>query len=452
MADASAGRQSLQNLKESIRDKLYRAVISGGLAAPFAKDRGPALKAIESTWRANTPKRLALEAKLQKRLSALGKTGWQQVDHQELLSIAADPAKHPTMQPRELEIQLIKERHYSNLGLKGKKKGDHGIDDELPRSIVQLVSMVHAETPAGDKVREQMPALITQTAKLLAGPKFVLPLRHFYLHETGRKKPPKPSEWINKHVGRTKKPGRDGLARADDGLLVAAGYDSELDAFVAFRPAKLKSKGDMSRLLGLLEIDRVENFETTTMGVLGHIAILKSPGFQKLAMAILANDIPAGAWPNNPLHTAPKVVEEIKKKHKLSDDAALAYAQLLALPDPTTANMRTWNDWTAARIKKATAELIKQKLVMEAKRARAGRNVFLPGEWAELKAPWLPIETWKLPHLTESDLDSGQTYPVGGPMVLRPFEDLFAAAWQRVLDGDMPKYEEVKRKRKKSTR
>ena len=33
-------------------------------------------------------------------------------------------------------------------------------------------------------------------------------------------------------------------------------------------------------------------------------------------------------------------------------------------------------------------------------------------------------------------------------MVLRPFEDLFAAAWQRVLDGDGPRYEEVKRRKK----
>ena len=33
-------------------------------------------------------------------------------------------------------------------------------------------------------------------------------------------------------------------------------------------------------------------------------------------------------------------------------------------------------------------------------------------------------------------------------MVLRPFEDLFAAAWQRVLDGDEPRYEEAKRKKK----
>jgi hypothetical protein len=33
-------------------------------------------------------------------------------------------------------------------------------------------------------------------------------------------------------------------------------------------------------------------------------------------------------------------------------------------------------------------------------------------------------------------------------MVLRPFDELFAAAWKRVVDGDEPRYEEVKRKKR----
>ena len=83
-----------------------------------------------------------------------------------------------------------------------------------------------------------------------------------------------------------------------------------------------------------------------------------------------------------------------------------------------------------------------------ASRARAGRSHFLPGEWVELNAPWLPIERWKLAHLVELDVDLPEPCPAGGPLVLRPFEDLFAAAWQRVVAGDEPRYEEVKVKRK----
>ena len=126
----------------------------------------------------------------------------------------------------------------------------------------------------------------------------------------------------------------------------------------------------------------------------------------------------------------------------------MLYAQLLAVPDPTTAKVREWNGWTAARLKAASAELVARKLVLEAVRDRAGRSIFLPGEWAVLKPPWLPIESWKLAHLFEIDMKLNQLCPAGGPMVLRPFEDLFAAAWQRVVDGDGPRYEEVKRRRK----
>jgi hypothetical protein len=127
----------------------------------------------------------------------------------------------------------------------------------------------------------------------------------------------------------------------------------------------------------------------------------------------------------------------------------MLYAQLLAVPDPSTASVCAWNGWTAQQLKKASAELIDRKLVLEAVRARAGRSIFLPGEWMELKAPWLPIERWKLAHLIEFDMGRSEVCPAGGPMALRPFEDLFASAWERIRGGDEPRYEEVKRTKKK---
>ena len=57
---------------------------------------------------------------------------------------------------------------------------------------------------------------------------------------------------------------------------------------------------------------------------------------QKLAKAILAKEVAEENWPQNPLHTAPAVVKAIQKKHKLGEDGAVLYAQLLALPEPTT--------------------------------------------------------------------------------------------------------------------
>jgi hypothetical protein len=292
-----------------------------------------------------------------------------------------------------------------------------------------------------------MPALIKQTTRLLDHSSTLLDLRTVYLHDYGRKKPLKPTEWLNKHLGKTKANAKDGTVRFDDGLMVAAGLDGQNQALIAFRPAKLKDEADMARLQGILSIDLGPEYSASN-GLVSIVAVIKSSGFQKLAKAILAKDVPHGQWPQNANCTAPAVVKGIRKKHKLGEEAAVLYAQLLALPDPTTANVCAWNGWTAAQLKQASAELVGRKLVLEAVRARAGRSIFLPGEWAELKAPWLPIESWKLAHLPELDLNPCELCPAGGPMVLRPFEDLFAAAWQRVLDGDEPRYEEVKRKKK----
>ncbi|MBC7272235.1 MAG: hypothetical protein H5T76_26595, partial [Streptomyces sp.] len=121
--------------------------------------------------------------------------------------------------------------------------------------------------------------------------------------------------------------------------------------------------------------------------------------------------------------------------HGLGEDAAALYLQLLALPDPTDRNCARWTGWRPARMKKARAELAATGLVVEAKRARAGRTLFLPCGWLDLKAPALPVEVWK------QDL-----YPVSGhsrAVPLTPVPELFTRAWDRVRAGDAPAYEEL---------
>ena len=447
-ADASAARQALRNMDESVLKRLYESVVSHGCAAPFAADRKPVLGLIEKAWQAKMGTRLQIDATLQTRLAALGKTSpWQRVDHHELLALAAEPGKHRFLDPRDVEINFNVNANYGGLQLGTKKNNkEEGVGDLL-RSIVHLVALVHAETAAGEACRLVMPALIKRTTKLLDDSRTLLELRSLLLYGDGRKKPLKPSEWLTKHLGKVKANAKDGTARFDDGLIAAAGADIKQHVLVAFRPAKLKDQADMARLLSILAID-LGSGDDTDESFAAVVATIKSPGFQKLSQAIVTQNVPEGEWPQDPKHTAPAVVKAIRAKRKLSEDAAVLYAQLLALPDPTAANIRKWNGWTAAQLKTAAAELVKAKLVLEAVRERAGRSVFLPGEWAELKAPWLPIEAWKLAHLVELDMQPGEVCPAGGPMVLRPFEDLFVAAWQRILDGDGPRYEEVKRRKK----
>ncbi|MEU4768366.1 hypothetical protein AB0H12_34465 [Actinosynnema sp. NPDC023794] len=144
------------------------------------------------------------------------------------------------------------------------------------------------------------------------------------------------------------------------------------------------------------------------------------------------------AYHQDPTVSVPALVAEVATRFGLTEDAAALYLQLLALPDPTDANVARWTCWKPARLRQARAALAETDLVLTAKRARAGRSLFLPGGWLALAAPHLPLERWKAPMLE---------YVTGQPGVIVPLEpvaDLFARAWQRVLDGDAPAYEELK--------
>ncbi|MCM2388545.1 hypothetical protein [Streptomyces albipurpureus] len=152
-------------------------------------------------------------------------------------------------------------------------------------------------------------------------------------------------------------------------------------------------------------------------------------------MALLTHDGPAGAA-QCPARSAPELVPLAAERLGISEDAATLYLMMLALPDPTDKNQAEWTGWKPARLKKARAEVAATDLVVEGKRARAGRSLFLPGGWLEHKAPRLPLESWKTALLP--DHEDGFLAPD------RPVGELFTAAWQRVVNGDAPGFEEFK--------
>jgi hypothetical protein len=80
--------------------------------------------------------------------------------------------------------------------------------------------------------------------------------------------------------------------------------------------------------------------------------------------------------------------------------------------------------------------LLGRELVIEAKRERAGRGVFLPGGWLAYRAPRPPIEAWKAPMYgwTAQDLPEQRRYTVAVHV-----EELFRRAYRRVVDGDVPR-------------
>lgn len=157
--------------------------------------------------------------------------------------------------------------------------------------------------------------------------------------------------------------------------------------------------------------------------------------------ALVAADGPAGAA-QYPAHSAPELVTAAAQRLGLSQDAAALYLMLLALPDPTDRNVTAWTGWKPARSKQARAELAAGDLVVEARRPRAGRTLFLPGGWLDHKAPQLPLETWKTALFRSAPgADDGFVVPDC------PVPELFRQAWQRVADGDAPGFEEFAARR-----
>jgi hypothetical protein len=165
---------------------------------------------------------------------------------------------------------------------------------------------------------------------------------------------------------------------------------------------------------------------------------LADEGLTAACAARAPDGVDPAAFPQDPTVTAAQVITELKHRLGLDEDAAVVYLQLLALPDPTDANTARWTGWKPARLKAARDALAATDLVVSAKRARAGRSLFLPGGWLALKAPHLPLESWKAPMFGFSEQPSGPILPRG------PVAELFVYAWHRVLDGDAPGYEELR--------
>jgi hypothetical protein len=177
------------------------------------------------------------------------------------------------------------------------------------------------------------------------------------------------------------------------------------------------------------------------VGGMASLHAVRSAGFAAIAARISGADLPDGAYEADPRASVPELVAAVRTHLGLEEDPATLYLQLLTLLEPTDRNIKLWNGWTPARHKKAVAVLAERGLVLAAKRARAGRGVFLPGGWAEANSPDLPLETWKL-RLYDLSMPSIGRY-ANGPLrrflPLQPLTELFAAAWQRVLDGDGPR-------------
>ncbi|MGW2425514.1 hypothetical protein ACWC0C_40800 [Streptomyces sp. NPDC001709] len=303
--------------------------------------------------------------------------------------------------------------------------------EDTLRSVVPNLFRVYAELPAGDRVRAGAPGLVRALRERLNHPGLLLDagsLSGAVGHTVAD---------VHDRFGSLSYAGPEPLdvASVDDGLTVVVdgvvdrrGVRSQPKLY--FRPAFY---GDDERSRTLLAARADSRYDPE----LELVEWLRGPACARIVERIEGASLPAGSYETNPVLSAPDVLGQVIGELGIDEDAAALYLQLLTLRAPSDRNIRMWNGWKAARHQKAGAVLVERGLVVEDKRARAGRQLFLPGEWIHAGKPYQPMEAWKAELLgVERSYNGRLENPL--PLPTRTLPELFAHAWGLVQGGRKP--------------
>lgn len=270
--------------------------------------------------------------------------------------------------------------------------------------VASLVSWLFVNRPVGDPVRAGIPKVVTALRGVLGDKRNTWVLESKYWDEEKAPKRRKRHAAMTTFVGGkpikpTKKKGT-WLEGRDDGMLILApsapdANGEDASVFGAFYTAKLDDRS----------IARVEKYETAlsdwpeaeVIGIARHIL---SDGFAAMGARVAKTPVAVGAYEADPAASALPLVTKVASARSISSDAAVLYLQTIALPEPTKANVLVWNGWDSDRYETAAAEIVKAKLVAQAKVDGAGRKLFAPGAVVKKTKLNLPIEKSKLAFTT----------------------------------------------------
>ncbi|AOR35860.1 hypothetical protein BFF78_36650 [Streptomyces fodineus] len=397
------GTALLQGLGVRQRTALMGALLPADPAALWTT--GPDTEAAGRVWAEQFGSLVRLPEELSAELSGLGASGTEDV---------LNPSRTPWLSRTTV--------------LRPDKDGNLVPEDPQAQpssytltGAVGALSALAYVLPYGHPLRAALPEGLAAVRRRMSDPELMLDLDVEWTEKGG----PTAVE-LRKAYGLPATGGADayGRTRVGEALVLRPWYrDTET---VLVRPAGLTGPDDA--VFGLLE---------------GLVGPQRDRGLRALRTLLgegLGRAVAAGAdaftgYAQDPSISVPALVVEVAATHGLGEDAATLYLQLLALPDPTDRNCARWTGWKPARLKRARAELTATDLVVEAKRPRAGRTLFLPCGWRDLKSPALPVETWK-----------EGLYPIPGhqrAIPPAPVPELFERAWARVRTGDTPAYEQL---------
>ncbi|MFE2043761.1 DNA-binding protein [Streptomyces sp. NPDC059477] len=414
-APAAVAKDELRGIDSAVRAEVVAALLPADPARLWTE--GPDVAAAAAVWNARLGRRPALpEELLGDAVRTLKHSAWTV---REALPALLDPAGAP---------QLSRDLRWEVNGDRVRPVGDEGAGFTVETLVgtVALMAWLAHRLPAGDPIRAALPPALSAVRARLAAPGLMLDLGRYISLPAFRKAAGAPTE--------------TGPGFERYGAVVLATHDDQ--PAPGIRVDLLDEAGQDPHLPATRVDDHPYPAEVALRMVRDprFAALLADPG----EPVVGDRDKTGTWWPQDPGRSVPDLVTEAAKEYGLGEDAATLYLMLLALPDPTDRFTARWTGWKPARLKAARAELAATDLVVEATRTRAGRSLFLPGGWVEQSAPRVPLERWKLPLF---DVVHGEHASFDVIVPTEPVADLYRRAWQRVLDGGAPRFEELKVRR-----
>lgn len=421
LAEAEAARGLFKDLEGTVVDQVFERAA----ADPGALDGAAWAERLGDAWRAvvgekvQIPEALLIEA--QKDLVVEGSLG-------KLLTAVAAPEKATPLLSVGKWTTLTHSYSWVN------EPGEEGFDAKLAEDLALVMAWVAFVTPVGDPIRKGIPVLYEKVRAVLADPKLVWGLGRKYSSKKDQKDIKALLDLVKgKQVLHEKDDDEACDDGRDTGVILLGRYGENLVG--AFRPAAVQRWDDPTLVAlakGLVEEDEDDDDAGASVAI---AQLLLGKDFAALAARAAESPLAEGGYEANPLLSAKKTVTAVEKAHGVSTEAATLYLEVLALAEPTQKAVQRWNGWTPKQYAAAAAELVKKKLVVEGKRERAQREIFLPGGFGKGEGKNLPMEEWKKAF-----------YPGALPrnVPTEPVHALFARAWKRVEGGDGPRFEKVR--------
>ncbi|MFB6815438.1 DNA-binding protein [Streptomyces sp. NPDC056347] len=420
VAEAGHARDELRALPLGTRRAVLAALLPDDPARLW--NQGPDITSAAAVWNEKVGRRRQVPDWLATEAARAARSGWPV--HRALPALL-EPASSP-------ELATDVPWHIEGDRPATASPADAPFTSAVLTGSMSLTAWLAHRLPAGDPVRAALPSALTAVRQRLAAPGLLLSAGYCTSLADFRKVAGAPTETAPDHERY--------------GAVLMATQDGQPQP--AVRPALLDSTGSDPYLAALRGADQQPTAVETALRRAHDPAfarLLADPG----APAAGTADDEGQWWPQDPSRSVPGHVAEVAEARALTADAATLYLMLLAMPDPTDRNTARWTGWKPARLKAARAELAATDLVVSAVRARAGRSLFLPGAWSEQPTPLLPVEQWKLPMY---GVATGGRPALGALVPVEPAAELFARAWQRILEGDLPRFEELKVRRTRRRR